>query len=307
MTKNVPKQASKLSKVVSFYLRSPEFARLKGNTQKDYEAFLHGALNTRVGPKLLGNYTVAQLQVRHVTEAYEKWLEVGVRTANYRKSCLNTAWRYAMRYDVMTHNPVSLVKTRSTEPRRVYWKPEQVKAFLDVAYSEYKWFTIGLIVHMAYDWAQRVGDMRLLTWDSLDLDSCRMELVQSKRSAGVELPISQGLCRILSNHKQEYGWQQYVAPKLNIERGLIRPYKKDEISPIINDILDEANLPRKLTAMDLRRTAVTEMMAAGVSDGNIMQVTGHKNFASMQPYRVNTFKGASKALAARQGLDDEHS
>ena len=58
--------------------------------------------------------------------------------------------------------------------------------------------------------------------------------------------------------------------------------------------------------MDLRRTAVTEMMEAGVDLAGIMQVTGHKNVASIKPYMVNTFSGASKALAAR-GNDDEHS
>ena len=52
--------------------------------------------------------------------------------------------------------------------------------------------------------------------------------------------------------------------------------------------------------MDLRRTAVTEMMEGGVDLAGIMQVTGHQNAASVKPYMVNTFSGASKALSARQ-------
>jgi site-specific recombinase XerD len=57
--------------------------------------------------------------------------------------------------------------------------------------------------------------------------------------------------------------------------------------------------------MDLRRTAVTEMMEGGVDLANIMQVTGHQNVASVRPYMVNTFSGASKALAARGNEDEE--
>ncbi len=57
--------------------------------------------------------------------------------------------------------------------------------------------------------------------------------------------------------------------------------------------------------MDLRRTAVREMMEGGVDLSNIMQVTGHKNFDSVKPYMVNTLSGASKALAARGNNDDE--
>ena len=65
------------------------------------------------------------------------------------------------------------------------------------------------------------------------------------------------------------------------------------------------NLPKELTAMDLRRTAVTEMMEGGVDLAGIMQVTGHQNAASVKPYMVNTFSGASKALAARGKQDED--
>jgi site-specific recombinase XerD len=57
--------------------------------------------------------------------------------------------------------------------------------------------------------------------------------------------------------------------------------------------------------MDLRRTAVTEMMEGGVDLANIMQVTGHKNIQSVKPYMVNTLSGATKALAARGNDDDD--
>ncbi len=57
--------------------------------------------------------------------------------------------------------------------------------------------------------------------------------------------------------------------------------------------------------MDLRRTAVTEMMEGGVDLAGIMQVTGHKNVNSVKHYMVNTYSGASKALAARGNTEDE--
>jgi len=57
--------------------------------------------------------------------------------------------------------------------------------------------------------------------------------------------------------------------------------------------------------MDLRRTAVTEMLEGGVDIAGIMQVTGHKNINSVKPYMVNTLSGATRALAARGKKDDE--
>lgn len=301
---DIPKANAKLSKIVGFYFLSPAYRRLSASSQRDYEVQLMAVLDTVVEGKRLGDYRCNNLKVRHLTQAYEDWLLVGTRTANYRKSVLSAAWKNAMRYDVMIHNPVSLIQTVSTPPRRTVWERDHVKQFLETAYSNFRWRSIGLIVHMAYDWGQRVGDMRVLTWDKLDLCVCQLTLVQSKRNAEVHLPISSGLCDMLRQQKEDFGFQDYVAPRVKPRAGAITPYDKDEISNLINEVLEEANLPLELTAQDLRRTAVTEMMEGGVDLANIMQVTGHKNVASVKPYMVNTLSGATKALSAR-GNDEE--
>jgi len=301
---NIPKANAKLSEIVGFYFLSPAYRRLSAQSQKDYESHLNEVLDTKVEGKDLGDYRCKNLKVRHLTQAYEQWLTIGNRTANYRKSVLSAAWKNAMRHDVMIHNPVALVQTVTSQPRRTVWEREHVTTFLETAYSDFRWRSIGLIVHMAYDWAQRIGDMRVLKWDRLDLDVCQLDLTQSKRNAEVHLPISSGLCKMLRQQKEDFGFQDYVAPRVRPRAGAYTPYDKQEISPLINEVLDEANLPHELTAMDLRRTAVTEMMEGGVDLANIMQVTGHKNIQSVKPYMVNTLSGATKALAAR-GNDEE--
>lgn len=301
----IPKRPT-LGFVLQLYINSPKFARLKPRSQKDYERCCHTILNTKVGHAMLKNVHIEKITAGMLTQAYEKWLNtIGERQALYCKQVLSVAWRYAMTRDIVIHNPVAAIQTVTPKPRRVKWTREQVKLFLDTAYSKWEWRSMGLIVHMAYDWGQRVGDMRVLTWDCLDLDQCRIDLTQSKRNADVHLPISKNLCNMLRNHKEEFGFQKYVAPKINIDRGLIRAYTETEIAPVINDIQVEANLPTELNAQDLRRTAVTEMMEAGVDAVGLMQVTGHQNITSLKPYMVNTFSGASKALAARGNDDDE--
>lgn len=301
----IPKSNAKLEELVDFYLHSAAFLRLSGRSQLDYEAQLKAVVNTVVNGKRLGDYRNGKIKVATLTAAYEQWLQTGIRTANARKSVLSTAWKHAMRYDVMIHNPVALVKTVSSPPRRVTWEREHIKSFLDTAYSDFRWRSIGLLVHMAYDWGQRVGDMRLLTWDALNLSECRMDLTQSKRNAVVHLPITQGLCAMLRQQREDFGeLSKYVAPRVKPKAGRYSPYEKQEVAPLVNEVLEAAGLPRELTAMDLRRTAVTEMMEGSVDVANIMQVTGHKNVVSLKPYMVNTFSGASAALQAR-GNDDE--
>jgi integrase len=300
----IPKHTATLSEIVEFYLASSDFAGLNYNTKQSYNIQLDKALATVVEGKPLGKRRIHTLKVRHMTQAYDLWLESGIRTANLRKASLSVAWKHAMRYDVMEHNPIALVKGKADNRRTVKWEREQVRAFFNVAYSDIRYRSIGLIFHMAYAWAQRIGDMRLLKWDAIDLDACRLDLTQSKRNAEVHLPIDDNLCEMLRIQHQDFGFQDYVAPRTKHRHGQYTPYEMREISPLVNEVIAEAGLPSHLTAMDLRRTGVAEMMEAGVDLLNVIQVTGHKNIASLKNYQVNTFSGASKALAARGNKDE---
>ena len=301
-----PKRSANLNNIIDFYLDSAAYNRLKIDTQKDYALNLKDVRNTIVDNKALGAYKIKNIRVRHLTEAYDQWIMRGIRKANYNKSTLSCAWKHAMRYDVMEYNPITLVKTEKPLQRTVTWSRDDLTTFLDTAYQDFNTRNIALIVHMAYEWGQRIGDMRLLKWDTLDLEVPRLDIKQSKRGAAVHLPIGANLCKMLRQQKDDFGFQEYVAPRIVPSAGAYTPYRKNEIHKHINAVLEKANLPMHLTAMDLRRTAVTELLEANVDIAGIRQVTGHVNMQSCVPYMVNTYSGASKALAAR-GNDDEHS
>jgi integrase len=188
----------------------------------------------------------------------------------------------------------------------VMWQPEHVTLFLDTAYNNFRWRSIGLIVHMSYEWGQRVGDMRTLKWESIKFDEKRMDLEQSKRGVDVHLPISDNLIKMLAQQKEDFDFQDYVAPRTEPKAGTYSHYTIDEIHILINEVKDEANLPKELQARDLRRTAITEMVEAGVDLVGIMQVSGHQSPQSVKPYLVNTYSGASNALERRFKNGDKH-
>ena len=77
-----PKGNAKLCDIIEFYLVSPAFARLSGTSQKDYEIHLASVISTPVEGKSLGNYRCTNLKVRHLIQAYDIWLQTGIRTAN---------------------------------------------------------------------------------------------------------------------------------------------------------------------------------------------------------------------------------
>ena len=63
---------------------------------------------------------------------------------------------------------------------------------------------------------------------------------------------------------------------------------------------DLAELPEDLHLGLLRKTAIVEMVDAGVDAVGIMNVSGHKNISSLNPYMKHTLKGAANALAQRR-------
>jgi integrase len=298
------KSNHKLRVAVDAYLHTPDFAKLSGATQKTYESRLAVVCETPVQMgKLLGNMRLADISLKHITYAYDRWLnESGQRAANYNASCLSIVLNHARRHEAILYNPVSLLKRKTDKPRRVLWSRDHVQTFLQTAYSKWSYRSIGLIVHMAYEWGQRIGDMRLLKWDDIDFDQERVDITQSKRGAEVHLPIDDGLLNMLVQQKKDFGFQPYVAPHVKPKNGAYPPYDDIEVHQYVNRVKDYAGLPEELQARDLRRTAITEMAEAGVDLAGIMQVSGHQNPNSVKPYLVNTFSGASNALAKRKGI-----
>ena len=130
MVMNIPKHNATLEELCNFYRNSDVYRRLSSSSQKDYDNHLSATLITEVEGKMLREYRCKNLKVRHITQAYDKWLQVGTRTANYRRSVLSAAWKHAMRHDVLIHNPIALVHTVTEKPRRVYWDREHVQSFL---------------------------------------------------------------------------------------------------------------------------------------------------------------------------------
>jgi len=296
------KSTHTIRKACDFYMRTPKFAALGGKSQYDYERNLAFACNTSVqGGKCLGNIKLKDIQFSNVTVAYDLWqVKHGVRAANYIATCLSIVLNTARRHEVLLSNPVSLLDRAKPKPRKVKWTTPQVKLFLDTAYGNWEWRSIGLIVHMAFHWAQRVGDMRLLGWDALDLENAVLDLEQSKRGADVHLPIQGGLLPMLKQQKEDFGFLPYVAPRVKPRAGAYTPYDDVEICGLVNEVKDAAGLPKALTAMDLRRTAITQMVENGVDVVGIMQVSGHSSPQSVMPYLVNTLAGAKQALSNRE-------
>ena len=296
------KDSDTIETACDFYMRTPKYHALSNRSKKDYDYNLLRVCKTKVqNDKQMGNIKLRDLRFKHATVAYDKWqTTVGIRQANYMATCLSIVLNTAIRHEALVTNPVTLVQRTRDKVRKVRWTDAQVVAFLDAAYSQWKWRSIGLIIHMAYEWAQRVGDMRTLKWSNIDLTTKTLDLEQSKRRAEVRLPIDDNLFKMLTEQHKDFGFQQYVAPAVEPQGRVYRPYESGDIHKLVNEVKAHAGLPPQITAMDLRRTGITQLVEGGVDTFGIMQVSGHSNPQSVKPYLVNTLTGSTNALSHRK-------
>ena len=283
-----------VQQLIDKYYTSNDFKMLRDRTKKDYQYFLGVMCDS------FGDVNFDKLTSKQAKHAYEEWVERGISFANHICTVSSIVYRYAIDMEYTKVNPFASVKRKTPIQRKVVWTEGDVRNFLDTAYSEFQWRSLGLIVHMAYEWCQRLGDMRLLTWDNFDLDERKLYLEQSKRRAEVTLPIEDDLLDMLVQQEQDFGFQPYVVPRTTPVQGQYHPYSMERLSKAGRAVMRQAGLSEELRLMDLRRTGTTQMVEAGVPMGQIMSVTGHSNPQSVKPYMKNTFASANNALTTRK-------
>ena len=283
--------------VADEYMNSLDYISLREETKKHYSRMMKYLFST------IGNVSVNKLSTKQCKQSYDMWCERGVSLANHILGVSNVVLNYGVRMEHVKVNPFASVRRRSVRNRKVIWSKDNVTDLLNVAYSDFKWRNLGLIAHMAYEWCQRIGDMRLLTWDSICFNKQRCTIEQSKRRAEVFLPISDDLMDMLVQQHDDFGFQKFIAPRPNPIKGVYQPYTMYKMSHFARLLIREANLPDDLRFSDLRRTGTTEMVEAGVGIAQIMSVTGHANPQSVKPYIKNTYDSANYALTARRNRD----
>lgn len=292
----------RITDALAEYKTSLDFRSLATKTQSDYNYCLAALLDTVVRGGRIGGMCLSTLDTPRAQKAYDQWAERGVQFANHTQAVASKFYNYCIQRGHCQHNPFRSLSKRPHKPRKMVWTREDISLFLETAYSQFKWRSVGLIVQMAYEWCQRLGDMRNLKWENLDLDAGVLYLEQSKRRSKVEIPIGEDLMDMLRQQKLDVGHQPYVAPQCDDHHVTNVPYGLIGLSHTGRQIKAAAGLPADLHLMDMRRTGTTEMVEAGVPLTNIMMVTGHASPASLKPYIKNTLTGARVAMDARKLL-----
>ena len=170
-----------LHDLVHKYYLSNDFNVLADKTKHDYQYCAGVLLATEVDGKSLSEIRLTKMTGAIARRAYEQWLGRGIYQANAITSVARKVYSFGMEMGYAESNPFATYKRKTPHSRNTVWTKDQVRQFLDVAYADFKYRNLGLIVQMAYEWCQRVGDMRMLQFSSIDFDKGVLNLQQSKR------------------------------------------------------------------------------------------------------------------------------
>ena len=290
----------KLQELIAEYYASLDYRSLSVSSQRDYKYCINTLLATTVRGKAVSKMYIQSMDSPRAQACYNGWAERGVPFANHTHAVASKLYNFAIQLGYTEVNPFSKVSKRAHKARKVVWTREHINLFLDTAYGRFRWRSVGLIVQMAYEWCQRLGDMSNLTWDMYDAEARVLYLEQSKRRAKVELPTTDALHEMLMQQKGDVDFQPYVAPRCLERKIVAQPYRKQTLSVIAREIIKAAGLPDELQIMDMRRTGITEMVDAGVGFAQIQSVSGHANPQSMKPYMKHTLTSARMASSMRE-------
>jgi integrase len=191
---------------------------------------------------------------------------------------------------VITHNPLAGFKLEGySTPERNVWSPAQVRTFLQRAEGE----PLAALFRIALGYGLRRGELLGLRWEDLDLTAGTLAVRQQvgwfDGEPAIGPPKTKGSRRSFSLDADTVA----VLRQLRHERRIVQlhdawglVFAAEDGKPLrpyvplftLKRIAEEAGLPA-LTLHELRHTAATNMLAAGVPPKVVSERLGHATVA----------------------------
>lgn len=274
------------------------------------------ALSTAVGYRsiaesqiipALGSIRLAELRPLHVQAAYTDWLKPGnrrdghkgalsPRTVLHYHSVLNAALDQAVKWQLLQRNPCAAVDP----PRPIRTEMQclgeaEARRFLAAAECE----PLQVLFRTALTTGARIGELLALRWQDIDFSENRLVIVRnvrrisgqgyvfgkpkthrSRRSIALDAGTAQGL---QEHRRRQLEGRLLVGPAYTDQDLVFATPVGDVLADstvrtAFNRILQRAELPR-IRIHDLRHTAATLMLKAGVQPKVVSDRLGHSTVA----------------------------
>ncbi len=214
-------------------------------------------------------------------------------TINRELTLIGRAFNLAKQSGKLVHAP-HVPKLKENNVRKGFFEPEQFKSVHRHLPGYLKPFT-----HFDYITGWRKSEVSGLEWRQVDFEAGRvcLDVGTTKNDEGRAFPLTQELRELLESQKE-------YTLKLQQEEGKVIPWVFHRKGKPIGDFSKawktacrKAGTPGRIPH-DFRRTAVRNLVRAGIPERVAMQMTGHKTRAVFERY--NIVSEGDLDMAARQ-------
>ena len=283
----LPRAASiRLDQYLDQWLATAAKPRLRPKSYTDYEALLRLHIRPTLGTKPLGAVTQFDIQTIYAA-MFDRGLSA--RTIEYTNAVLQSAFRQAVRWKMLAEDPcvgldLPRVKRREMEALSV----EECRRFLTSA-RESKSFALFAL---ALTTGMRPSEYLALKWSDIDwqrgaasvcrtiqVSGSRWTFYDTKRKRSRRIVKLQNF--VLRALEELRNWQEQMNDaESQIDHGLIfrtdvgLPFRQRTVKREFRKLLSASGI-RPIRLYDLRHTAATLAMAAGVSVKVVSDQLGH--------------------------------
>lgn len=279
-----------LNQFLDQWLTTVVKARVRSRTFRDYETLLRLHIRPALGSRLIG--TICQIDIQSLyAQMYERGLSA--RTIEYTNAVLTSAFRQAVRWKMLAEDPcagVDLPRAKRKEMEAL--SVEECRRFLEVA-EKSEWFPL---LALALTTGMRPSEYLALKWSDIDwrrgtASVCRTIQVsgsswtfddtkrkRSRRIVKLQNFVMKALRDLRENREGEREGNCSLPQELVFLSAAGLPLNQRTVKREFRKLLALAGI-RSVRLYDLRHTAATLGIAAGVSVKAISDQLGHASIS----------------------------
>jgi integrase len=210
---------------------------------------------------------------------------------NRETEILSAAFNLALREDRLARKPY-IPHLTENNARSGFFEADEHARMLEQLSSP-----VDEIARFAYVSGWRIGEIRPLTWENVDHSAREIRIHDSKNGEGRVLPLDDETWTLFERRwaARQYDGSRGPALSEYVFHRKGRLISETEMKRAWMTARTKAGLPGKLFH-DYRRTAVRNMIRAGVPQAVAMKITGHKTDSMFRRYNIVTTDDKREAL-----------
>lgn len=305
------------------WLHAKETEGLRPSTLANYRTLVRSRIAPAVGAMPLASLTPTDvrryLQSPAATEKRIRWKgEDGTwregrgpaapRTVQLQYAVLRAALQDAVDMELLARNPAAKVRPprgeRQREPRRLTF--EELAAFLGAAERASPRYAV--LYHLAAVTGLRVGSLLALQWRDVDLGRGVLDIRRAKtRTSEQSMPIDPDAADALRRHRARQNQERLLAGPLWRNEGWAFPnaaggaprYRQVAVRELARIVGAAGIGPVRMH--DLRHTAGSRMLEAGVDPKTVADRLGHRDMAFFLRVYAGSIESSHKRAADIMG------